>query len=1559
MFRLLVGLAFWVLSFVLLSISFSHNVLAQEEGNAIDRAALIALYNSTGGPNWEDNTNWDSSEELSRWEGVVTDENGRVTRLSLGGNNLSGQLPPELGNLSRLEILEMWGNQLSGKIPPELGNLENLTNLTLRDNELAGRIPPELGELSSLAYLDLSENQLSGKIPSQLGNLLNLEELLLRSNMFTGAVPPEFSHLSNLKILGLYDNQLSGEMPAQLAKLSKLEELVLRRNKLSGLIPADLDRLSNLNELDLGDNELSGEIPLELGAMTNLKRLDLDRNELSGEIPREISKLHNLTSLQLNYNQLSGEIPPELGSLSNLISLNLTGNRLRGKIPHELGSLSNLAYLELDDNQLSGKIPAEIGNLAKLEVLYLDNNQLSRGIPPELGNLSQLRDLYMSYNPLQGTIPPELGNLLQLERLYLEGTQLNGEIPPELGNLRRLRRLRLQDNQLSGEIPAELGGMASLERMELYANRLSGEIPPELGELYDLKYLDLSRNQLSGGMPPELGNLSSIEYLHLVENHLTGQIPSELGNLSRLIVLSIDENRLASRIPSEFGSLRKLEHLGLDHNFLRGEIPPELGNLSNLILLSLNDNRLSGPIPPELGNLSKLEVLDLGDNELHGSIPAELGSLSSLRRLDLSQNELTGRILPDLGNLHQLQDLRLRNNDLSECVPWLLEINPFLGDNYYDNDLTGCPRPSVREGATMLIYIPYLVFGTGLDRKILSSNSVRNSVNGQVTLTDDAIIYEHDGSETTVGGFSYTLSNGFLRLSADVVVDVIPTNDAPVAGTDRFGVDEGSSISFDASELLLNDTDIENDALMVTAVGDELNGMVRLERSTITYVHDDSNTTVGGFTYTVSDGTSSSKGEVVVEVSPVNDPPLAATDIVTVDEGGVALLNVSELLENDVDLDGDAINLTAVGNAVNGEVLLEGAIITYEHDGSESTEGSFTYTVSDRTAAATGEVIVDVSPVNDPPEAVSDRVVVEEGGEVIINVSELLANDTDIDSEMLRVTSVGDEVNGRSLLEGTTVAFEHDGSETTRGSFTYTLSDGLESDRGEVVVVVTPVNDPPVATADRFVVDQAGTLSIFASELVNNDVDADGDALRVAAISNAVNGRVHLEDTSIVYEHDGSNTTRGGFTYVITDGAARDMGEVVVDVTPVNESPKAVTDEVSVAEGGAILVDVSVLLENDTDADGDTLMVLAVGNGVNGKVLLEGTNIVYEHNGSETSEGGFTYTLSDGIASDAGLVMVSVKPVNDSPVANKDSMTVQEGGKGLLDISELLANDTDVDKDTLRVVAVGNAENGRVLLEGTTVIYEHDGSEMTGGSFTYTVSDGSVDVTSEVVVGVMPVNDSPVAGIDTAEVDEGDTVLIFVSELLENDADVDSETLRVTTVGSPLHGRVLLDGTTIIYEHDGTETTRGGFNYTLTDGVESATGEVRVDVSPVNDPPFAVPDRVEMNEGDSLTLDVWELLKNDTDPENDALRVTAVGGASNGWVLLDETTVTYEHDGSETISGGFEYTVTDGSVRGTGQVQIDVKPVSDFPTILVFALLAGAGLATMVVVILVRTRRSG
>ena len=94
-----------------------------------DREALIALYNATGGPNWSGDYNWLSDVPISEWEGVTTDGNGRVIGLYLDYNQLSGEIPPELGNLANLEDLALRGNQLSGEIPPELGNLANLTVL--------------------------------------------------------------------------------------------------------------------------------------------------------------------------------------------------------------------------------------------------------------------------------------------------------------------------------------------------------------------------------------------------------------------------------------------------------------------------------------------------------------------------------------------------------------------------------------------------------------------------------------------------------------------------------------------------------------------------------------------------------------------------------------------------------------------------------------------------------------------------------------------------------------------------------------------------------------------------------------------------------------------------------------------------------------------------------------------------------------------------------------------------------------------------------------------------------------------------------------------------------------------------------------------------------------------------------------------------------------------------------------------------------------------------------------------------------------------------------------
>ncbi len=459
----------------------------------LECSALEALYNSTDGDNWDNNSGWLDTNTPCNWYGMVC-SGGHVTELDLDNNQLSGAIPPELGNLSNLQELRLYTNRLSGSIPPELGNLSNLWWLLLGGNQLSGAIPPELGNLSNLQQLHLGNNQFSGEIPPELGNLSNLQRLYLYDNQLSGTIPPELGNLFNLQRLYLYDNQLSGTIPPELGNLSNLWWLYLYDNQLSGAIPPELGNLSNLQRLSLYDNQLSGAIPPELGNLSNLWWLLLGDNQLSGAIPPELGNLSNLQALELYNNQLSGPIPPELGNLSNLQDLRLYNNQLSGAIPPELGNLSNLEWLDLHDNQLSGAIPPELGNLSILWALYLNNNLLSGAIPPELGNLFSLSELYLNNNQLSGAIPPELGNLSILWALYLDNNQLSGAIPPELGNLFSLSELYLHNNQLSGAIPLELGNLPNLFMLDLHNNQLSGAVPDITG-LIGLS-LDIGYNAL-------------------------------------------------------------------------------------------------------------------------------------------------------------------------------------------------------------------------------------------------------------------------------------------------------------------------------------------------------------------------------------------------------------------------------------------------------------------------------------------------------------------------------------------------------------------------------------------------------------------------------------------------------------------------------------------------------------------------------------------------------------------------------------------------------------------------------------------------------------------------------------------------------------------------------------------------------------------------------------------------------------------------------------------------------------------------------------------------------
>ena len=322
--------------------------------------------------------------------------------------------------------------------------MSNLTGLDLGGNELTGTIPSELGGLSNLTGVSLSRNQLTGTIPSELGGLSNLIVLWLLDNQLTGTIPSELGNLSNLINLWLWDNQLTGTIPAELGDLASLRELMLRDNQLSGTIPSELGSLSNLTDLWLNGNQLSGTIPGELGNLSNLMVLSLWDNQLSGTIPGELGNLSNLRYLWLSQNELRGDIPDSLTGLTSLERLVYFSNAglcapvdsafqiwLKG-----VGSVHGSSCAPVDSQEDRSVLAKLYSATDGANWENSSNWQSNRPVREWFGVTNdadgRVTGLYLWENRLSGTIPPEFGNLSNLESLYLRDNQLTGCIPVAL-----------------------------------------------------------------------------------------------------------------------------------------------------------------------------------------------------------------------------------------------------------------------------------------------------------------------------------------------------------------------------------------------------------------------------------------------------------------------------------------------------------------------------------------------------------------------------------------------------------------------------------------------------------------------------------------------------------------------------------------------------------------------------------------------------------------------------------------------------------------------------------------------------------------------------------------------------------------------------------------------------------------------------------------------------------------------------------------------------------------------------------------------------------------------
>lgn len=734
----------------------------------------------------------------------------------------------------------------------------------------------------------------------------------------------------------------------------------------------------------------------------------------------------------------------------------------------------------------------------------------------------------------------------------------------------------------------------------------------------------------------------------------------------------------------------------------------------------------------------------------------------------------------------------------------------------------------------------------------------------------------------------------------DVTVTLL--NRIPSANDDSFTVDEDTTSNTLAARS--NDSDADSgQSIIITSVATPSNGgTVTTDGANLIYTPaaDFFGTETVQYTLTDSAG-GSDTATATFTVNNAQDAPVAQADSANTTEDTQVVVNV---LANDSDVDGDTLSITAA-NSSNGAVSFAGSSITFTPAQDFNGPALVTYTISDGNGNSdSANVTVDVQADNDAPVATNDSANTNEDNDVIIDV---LANDSDVDGDALSVTAVSASAGAASVNSNGDVLYTPPADFNGPVTLNYTVSDGNGgTDSASVSVTVNAVNDAPIANPDSGTVNEDSSVII---DVLTNDTDVDGDAL---SITNAAspNGSVTFSGNNITFTPTADFNGATTVTYTISDGAGgAASGTVTINVTNVNDAPVANDDTASTNEDTAVVINV---LANDTDIDNDALSVSSV-SATNGTAVVNGDgNVVFtpaaDYNGSAT----VAYTVTDGNGgSDNASVSVAIAAVNDNPIANPDTASVNEDESVSINV---LANDTDVDGDTLSV-ASASVSTGSVQVVGNQVNYTPDADYNGSATITYTIEDGAGgSANSTVAVTVVNVNDAPVVEDLEFTIYEGDSLPIT---LTGTDADEDVLTFELVTLPT---GEVLGSAPSLLYvtpeDYNGTVL----FSYKANDGQEdSNTANITVNVVAVNDAPVAVADTASTLDDTAVEIDV---LSNDLDVEGDALSILGAT-ADSGSVEVENGVLVYTPALGTQGDVQITYTITDAS-GATSQASVIV-----------------------------------
>lgn len=747
-----------------------------------------------------------------------------------------------------------------------------------------------------------------------------------------------------------------------------------------------------------------------------------------------------------------------------------------------------------------------------------------------------------------------------------------------------------------------------------------------------------------------------------------------------------------------------------------------------------------------------------------------------------------------------------------------------------------------------------------------------------------------------------------LQINAETV------NNPPTAFTDQFTTNEDESLLMN---VLANDQDADGNFLTIDNFTPTSNGTLTLqENGELQYVPNENFNGMDEFMYQANDGNGglSAATLVQIEVLPINDFPIALNDNRTTNEDTDLQI---EVLNNDSDVDGDALQIEEFGQPSNGTLQQIGETLEYSPDLNFFGEDQFSYTISDGASIASATVTIDVLPINDAPTAMDDLITTDRN--TAVNVT-ILQNDSDVDGDNLNIEAFAQAANGTVTQNGQQLTYTPDNNFIGTDEFDYTIADGNgETATATVRINVIDVNSAPQALADEIETDEDTPIGF---NVLANDSDPDNDALSINTFTQPENGTIEQVGEDFLYTPNADFFGNDLFTYQLVDetGTVSNFAEVDIRVWSVNDAPIAVDDSKTVIEDKQGIVSV---LNNDIDVDDSFIAIESFSQGANGSVEIIGTSVLrYTPTADFNGMDSYTYRIRDAknAISNEATVFITVLPTNDLPTIANDQITTNEDTPVAFDVR---SNDIDLDGDVLEIVEYSETANGTLTQEPDGSFTYSPTTNFNGSDqFTYRITDGSGEVSdlATVNIEVLPINDAPNIENDIVETDEDVAVTIRV---LENDSDLDGDVLKLASFTPSSNGTLTetANDNELLYTPNENFNGQDEFFYTASDdkGGEN-TAKVTIIVFAVNDLPLAIDDMVSTLENTPVGI---EVLNNDSDVDGDGLSIITFKQADNGTVTQEGNELIYSPNQNFNGNDQFTYTVSDNN-GGTANATVFV-----------------------------------